>query len=1607
MADEFEVVHPAIPDLDGLLHRLRREDALRIGLDRQIMAAALLERLASAGVRLSQAEVAADWLGPVLCTSARDQGALRARLIAETPRSEIERAEPTERPIRTLTRAEKAARTVGSSWLLWAILAFVVSIALITLIDFASPQTNVPGPGPERDSSWYRQPLPATWLGRIPFYLATFIGGVLTWVIVRRRRWERVWAGAGARQQEDLSLLGSNLLWFQEGSLRTSLRTLRQHVSPYGRFINLRQSIRETVRQAGIPVIIRGGRPKLPEHVVLAELNHAEDQIRVPVEALLRCLGEAGVHSEAYAFFGKPHLVHSWARQEIESLQKMALRNYGARLLVISDGRALYNRLADTVAESSALSGFAERILLVPEITQPLSLAAQALRREGWFVVEFRTDGIREVAQWLVSPREYETSREDPTPGKASQLQIEPALVDGHRTPSPRRLELLLEDLREWLGDEAFAFFAILAVQPRISPATTDGIAGHLAMLGVPSPSEAALARLTNLPWMRRGELPTWLRSALVERIPAALREKARTAFVLYLAGEAAPRRYSTATGAIAVEHGEFVRLRDIALERMDASDRSDNLMRETIGGDTGFDGAARLINDVDWRTIAAALLGAATVALVGYFIATHAVRLALLVTKAAQLIEPFEEQLTAFGLLTLAFLFLANRGRFTDRALAILAVAITLTLVVLAQALGQHSAIVNLCLAESLVAAIAYRWLTADDPSWLAARALLSPANPWANLAVLGALICYPASIYLLPLLSGAGEVLLWAGHEAVMLTIAALMGLALAMRTATQGAASRSSVMRAANLYMAGQALSGALFFVLFMIATASYGKEWTDPYMELWWLMDANARLAGGIAAALLAFVQPRWLSFAFSASLASGRLLLRIRGIPVASTLVLLFGTVFGILSPVAVALDPRAVAAFASLGLPEMPLRMVATYGPWLSVTAIATGLRTGRAFREVRSIAQLLLLLGIVIGIVVVPLSLPSAVDGDTEALLYKQISWFVNWLLLWPLARILRSDLVTSLKDGLWWQCLLLIPCCISVFGIGAPAQLAIPIAAWIAARHGTRALPAISLALVPMMLPVAVDLSLIVIRPGLGWALSAMLVVLLMTDGKLRASMLAQDRVTTVQVVVLCALAMEMHIGGLPRLGLRVDLYPLSLTLLALVGLSRAPIRNLVVVFAVLEVVGVLLKWGSMGIALIARSEFEFFAGQPGPAGFVSALLALIVPRLIRVAGEAPTTGLGLAELRAHLLELELPQPIQRIVQGSWELGDRFPLTFVTLMMLDFFVLSVSLAGVRLDPFVRYQLFVFALGLGAADRFGLISRMPLQQLFSRFSQPHRTALALAAAVGTLSSIPLLQISLLPPGISFGTSFSGGLWQALIAGSFFYVGRALPDLIAGRSSSSVPHHTVWGSAPVTIGLFIAGTCFAIALTIVVVVFSKPLLTRVVLPTKPVAPAPATPTPTPTTPTAPLPSPTPSVLAPTTPAAPAPATPTPTPTTPTAPLPSPTPSVLAPTTPAAPAPATPTPTPTTPTAPVPSPTPSVLAPTTPAAPAPATPTPLSPTPTLDLSPSQAPTFKGEQTNPPSFRCELRKEAGRAVQVLYNPRTGRYDIVTQVPCEPGK
>ena len=86
----------------------------------------------------------------------------------------------------------------------------------------------------------------------------------------------------------------------------------------------------------------------------------------------------------------------------------------------------------------------------------------------------------------------------------------------------------LKADLGDFLGMIGYRWLASLAIWPQLQWDMTLFLGINLEEEGEPLYSEARVAALTQLPWLRDGRMPSWLRRRLIADLPEDYRERVR-----------------------------------------------------------------------------------------------------------------------------------------------------------------------------------------------------------------------------------------------------------------------------------------------------------------------------------------------------------------------------------------------------------------------------------------------------------------------------------------------------------------------------------------------------------------------------------------------------------------------------------------------------------------------------------------------------------------------------------------------------------------------------------------------------------------------------------------------------------------------------------------------------------------------------------------------------------------------------------------------------------------------------------------------------------------------------------------------------------------------
>lgn len=377
------------------------------------------------------------------------------------------------------------------------------------------------------------------------------------------------------------------------GPWREAARLLRRPRVAPGRVLDLPASVRASVAQAGLFRPVWRPRLRMPGYLVLIERRRAGEPFATLAHELVQGLAEQGVALQVYEYDADPRWLRPWRRRAGVQVEGAAAAHAsparlplaaleaaaggvggagGQGLIVCSDGRSLLDardgRLRPWVAR--ALAAWPQRALLTPLDIDSWGAAEERLAGEpaglagglpaeqgaGFLLLPARRAALKTLAQvWAGLPAELAD-----LPGAPRRL---PASLRGaalrwlsRQAPPGEDVETLKRELRRWLGPTAYGWLAASAAYPALSAELTGHLADVLEATAPQDPAragaassaasgalrEARLFALAQLPWFRQGQMPDWLRLALLADLPPAELARVRQALEALVEQEADAR---------------------------------------------------------------------------------------------------------------------------------------------------------------------------------------------------------------------------------------------------------------------------------------------------------------------------------------------------------------------------------------------------------------------------------------------------------------------------------------------------------------------------------------------------------------------------------------------------------------------------------------------------------------------------------------------------------------------------------------------------------------------------------------------------------------------------------------------------------------------------------------------------------------------------------------------------------------------------------------------------------------------------------------------------------------------------------------------------------
>lgn len=568
-------------ELRGFIEGLRRE-GYNIGAAQHIAAQDLLLSLQAQGRMPAELSGLRSLLGPILCSSPKEQAEFKARFIHWAARFEAQEVVaspplPQQEVIEELAQTEKQRR----GWLMLlvaVVLALVIGTGGISLFYFSGQTTQEKAPTQSAQSTQQEpaqstqplqpnqaaQPQPSPSPKQLSSYekIYTFggIGGIVGLLLVllaivalrNIRKQQQSFLGRRSATEppeiREMFIETARHGLFQSVLLSCATQQLRKHVQIESERLDIDASVRETIRMGGWFVPVQGTINVLPEYLVLIDKAAFKDQQAAWVDTLLKQLTGQGLVIERYYFNGDPRRCFAAQGNAAPlSLADLTGRYGHYRLLIFSDSAAFVNPM-DGLPEAwlEQFSPWPQRTLFTLEDPMHWGRREDALVNEDFLVMPASEVGFHALVQSLNADRGQSYTPPENTaypPLFPEILQEFPHQWLDRHAPSPEMQAELLEQLRAYLDADTFDWLCACAVYPELHWELTLFLGYQMqgrereACL-----SEAGLSKLVRLPWFRQGYMPDWLRETLLDALPSAREAAVRNAlYQLFL--EASPEQ--------------------------------------------------------------------------------------------------------------------------------------------------------------------------------------------------------------------------------------------------------------------------------------------------------------------------------------------------------------------------------------------------------------------------------------------------------------------------------------------------------------------------------------------------------------------------------------------------------------------------------------------------------------------------------------------------------------------------------------------------------------------------------------------------------------------------------------------------------------------------------------------------------------------------------------------------------------------------------------------------------------------------------------------------------------------------------------------------------
>ena len=306
---------------------------------------------------------------------------------------------------------------------------------------------------------------------------------------------------------------------FQSVGLARVAQQLRKHTPITTDLLDLKATIKRTIKAGGWFTPVTSTAKKIPEYLVLIDRTTFKDHHSHLMDALVNQLIAQGIFIVRYYFDGDPR--HCYPKNdELPPLLLTELSDQYPthRLLLFSDGNGFIDPMTgDIVPWIAQFSGWTQKTFLTLAQPEQWGYQEKLLAEAHFLVMPANENGLTTLAekinaeQWLSSTPYPKKATKNITAFPTDFNDFSQWWLERH-APARAKVTELLKQVRDFLGEDGYYWFSACAVYPEIRWHLTVYLGYQLKFL-----NEERFAKLARLPWFRYGNMPNWLRERLVD----------------------------------------------------------------------------------------------------------------------------------------------------------------------------------------------------------------------------------------------------------------------------------------------------------------------------------------------------------------------------------------------------------------------------------------------------------------------------------------------------------------------------------------------------------------------------------------------------------------------------------------------------------------------------------------------------------------------------------------------------------------------------------------------------------------------------------------------------------------------------------------------------------------------------------------------------------------------------------------------------------------------------------------------------------------------------------------------------------------------------------